>query len=247
MNQIVDRVAYINPTKLSWNLVVGVFCLYELCSQSKPADVCSLEMVLQDEHGDRIHCSIPKANIVVAGNKDAQAMVTKAGQQSKCIALYLEDLELNRMKCTLFGEYVDKVISFMDKPENEPDILVAQLFKPHFYLNEVSVQNSLYASQIFFNPDIADVSFKNSLMKQDERASQPISHIDRQPQYSVSHELSAEAFPIKTIEEIINMTTEILCWIVGTIVSIEVGAIDWFYASCKTCPRKVKENKDRYF
>ncbi|KAL4381573.1 hypothetical protein AHAS_Ahas04G0147000 [Arachis hypogaea] len=65
------------------------------------------------------------------------------------------------MKCTLFGEYVDKVISFMDKPENEPDILVAQLFKPHFYLNEVSVQNSLYASQIFFNPDIADVSFKN--------------------------------------------------------------------------------------
>ncbi|XP_057730123.1 replication protein A 70 kDa DNA-binding subunit B-like [Arachis stenosperma] len=329
MNQIVDRVADINPTKLGWNLVVGVVRLYELCSQSNPADVYSLEMVLQDEQGDRIHCSIPKGNIVVfktlirengiysmrnfivkgnnnfvkttghkyklnfymktcvsrlpsdtfhlnpfsyvpfpeieamvgmnrihlldfigqvVGKENAQDMVTKSGQQSKCIALYLEDLEQNRMKCTLYGESVDKVISFMDKPENEPVILVAQLFKPHFYLNEVSVQNSLYASRVFFNPDIPDVvSFKNSLMKQGERASQPISHIDRQPQYSVSHELSAGAFPVKTIEEILNMTTETLCWVVGTIVSIEVGATDWFYASCKTCPRKVKENKDRYF
>ncbi|XP_057730331.1 replication protein A 70 kDa DNA-binding subunit B-like [Arachis stenosperma] len=245
--------------KVRLNLVVGVVRLYELCSQSNPADVYSLEMVLQDEQGDRIHCSIPKGNIVVfktlihfigqvVGKENAQDMVTKSGQQSKCIALYLEDLEQNRMKCTLYGESVDKVISFMDKPENEPVILVAQLFKPHFYLNEVSVQNSLYASRVFFNPDIPDVvSFKNSLMKQGERASQPISHIDRQPQYSVSHELSAGAFPVKTIEEILNMTTETLCWVVGTIVSIEVGATDWFYASCKTCPRKVKENKDRYF
>ncbi|XLT72247.1 hypothetical protein HN873_028673, partial [Arachis hypogaea] len=173
MNQIVDRVADINPTKLGWNLVVGVVRLYELCSQSNPADVYSLEMVLQDEQGDRIHCSIPKANIVVfktlirengiysmrnfivkgnnnfvkttghkyklnfylktcvsrlpsdtfhlnpfsyvplpeieamvgmnrihlldfigqvVGKENAQDMVTKSGQQSKCIALYLEDL-----------------------------------------------------------------------------------------------------------------------------------------------------------
>ncbi|XLT47446.1 hypothetical protein S245_040709, partial [Arachis hypogaea] len=98
----------------------------------------------------------------VVGKEDTQAMVTKFGQQSKYIALYMEDLEQNRIKCTLFGESMGKVISFMDKPENEPVILVAQLFKPHFYLNEVSVQNSLYASRVFFNTDIADfVSFKN--------------------------------------------------------------------------------------
>ncbi|QHO52666.1 uncharacterized protein DS421_2g41120 [Arachis hypogaea] len=112
----------INPTKLAWNLVVGVVRLYELCSQSNTADVYSLEMVLQDEQGDRIHCSIPKANIVVfktliLGKEDAQAMVIKFGQQSKYIELYLKDLEQNRMKCTLFGKSMDKVISFMDKPE----------------------------------------------------------------------------------------------------------------------------------
>ncbi|RYR74295.1 hypothetical protein Ahy_A02g008959 [Arachis hypogaea] len=153
----------INPTKLAWNLVVGVVRLYELCSQSNTADVYSLEMVLQDEQGDRIHCSIPKANIVVfktlirengihsmknfivqgnnklvkttghkyklsfymktcvsllsMGKEDAQAMVIKFGQQSKYIELYLKDLEQNRMKCTLFGKSMDKVISFMDKPE----------------------------------------------------------------------------------------------------------------------------------
>ncbi|XP_025678174.1 uncharacterized protein [Arachis hypogaea] len=70
----------------------------------------------------------------------------------------LDFIGQNRMKCTLFGESIDKVISFMGKPENEPVILVAQLFKPHFYLKK-----------------------------------------------------------------------ETLCWVVGTIVSIEVGATDWYW------------------
>ncbi|RYR14642.1 hypothetical protein Ahy_B04g071298 [Arachis hypogaea] len=36
------------------------------------------------------------------------------------------------------------------------------------------------------------------------------------------------------------------CWILVTVVSIEVGGSDWYYASCKSCPRKVKENKGHY-
>ncbi|KAL4371559.1 hypothetical protein AHAS_Ahas06G0177900 [Arachis hypogaea] len=50
----------INATKLIWNLVVGVVCLYKIPSSWNSTDVCSLELVLQNEKGDRIHCSIPK-------------------------------------------------------------------------------------------------------------------------------------------------------------------------------------------
>ncbi|QHO08085.1 uncharacterized protein DS421_14g469440 [Arachis hypogaea] len=189
LNQKVDAIADINPTKLAWNLKVGIVCLYEFPS---------MELVLQDERGDRIHCSIPKSNMAVfrtlirehelyfisyenieamvavnknhlldcmghvVGREDVTPLVTKSGEESNFIKLHLEDLEENIMKCTLFGELVDKALGLFDKDDGQPIILVAQLFKPNFYLNEVNVQNSLYASRLFFNSEISDVlAFKN--------------------------------------------------------------------------------------
>ncbi|XLR47918.1 hypothetical protein S83_032578, partial [Arachis hypogaea] len=169
----VDRVADINATKLAWNLVVRVVRLYEIPSSWNPTDVCSLELVLQDEMGDRIHCSIPKANVVVfktvvhcvghiVGKEDVRPMVTKSGQESKCMTLYLEDLEKNKIKCIIFGEMIGKLTPFINKDDGEPLILVAQLFKPNQYLNQINIQNSLYASRVFLNPDFPDVvAFKN--------------------------------------------------------------------------------------
>ncbi|RYR35222.1 hypothetical protein Ahy_A10g050363 [Arachis hypogaea] len=327
--QKVDRVADINATKLAWNLVVGVVHLYEIPSSWNPTDVCSLELVLQDEMGDRIHCSIPKANVVVfkivvrefgiysmrnfivqpnskgvrttshkfklsfymktsvstlssetfqlnpfrfvsfteieevdvvnlnilldcvghiVGKEDVRPIVTKSGQESKCMALYLEDLEKNKIKCTIFGEMIGKLTPFINKDDGEPLILVAQLFKPNQYLNQINIQNSLYASRVFLNPDFPDVvAFKNRLLKESNIGSQRINHIETQPQYSVSDELSGGSFPINTIEEVLNMTYEVSTWVLATIVSVDVGTRDWYYASCKNCPRKVVENKGRYY
>ncbi|KAL4322168.1 hypothetical protein AHAS_Ahas14G0183500 [Arachis hypogaea] len=46
--------------------------------------------------------------------------------------------------------------------DGEPLILVAQLFKANQDLNEINVQNSLYASRMFLNPNFPDVvAFKN--------------------------------------------------------------------------------------
>ncbi|XP_020982381.2 replication protein A 70 kDa DNA-binding subunit B-like [Arachis duranensis] len=327
--QKVDRVADINATKLAWNLVVGVVRLYEIPSSWNPTDVCSLELVLQDEMGDRIHCSIPKANVVVfktvvrefgiysmrnfivqpnskgvrttshkfklsfymktsvstlssetfqlnpfrfvsfteieavdvvnlnilldcvghiVGKEDVRPMVTKSGQESKCMALYLEDLEKNKIKCTIFGEMIGKLTPFINKDDGEPLILVAQLFKPNQYLNQINIQNSLYASRVFLNPDFPDVvAFKNRLLKEGNIGSQRINHIETQHQYSVSDELSGGSFPINTIEEVLNMTYEVSTWVLAAIVSVDVGTRDWYYASCKNCPRKVVENKGRYY
>ncbi|KAL4345435.1 hypothetical protein AHAS_Ahas11G0278100 [Arachis hypogaea] len=58
-------------------------------------------------------------------------------------------------------------------------------------------------------------------------------------------EISAGIVPMQTIKEVLNMTQETSCWIVGNVVSIEVGKDGWFYTSCKTCLKKVVENKDR--
>ncbi|RYR41262.1 hypothetical protein Ahy_A08g037665 [Arachis hypogaea] len=83
---------------------------------------------------------------------------------------------------TVFGEMIGKVTPFVNKNDGEPLILVAQLFKPNQYLNEINVQNSLYASIVFLNPDFPNVvAFKNRLLKEGDIGSQRINHIKSQP------------------------------------------------------------------
>ncbi|RYR39383.1 hypothetical protein Ahy_A09g044898 [Arachis hypogaea] len=86
---------------------------------------------------------------------------------------------------------IGKLTSFINKDDDEPLILVAQLFKPNQYLNQINVQNSLYASRVFLNPDFPNVvAFKNRLLIEGDIGSQRINHIETQPQYSVIDELS---------------------------------------------------------
>ncbi|MED6111581.1 hypothetical protein PIB30_053554, partial [Stylosanthes scabra] len=62
-NEEIDRVSAIKATKLGWNLVVGVVRLYELPNQWISKDATSIKMVLQDQNGDRIHCSIGRTHV----------------------------------------------------------------------------------------------------------------------------------------------------------------------------------------
>ncbi|XP_020969426.1 uncharacterized protein LOC110267912 [Arachis ipaensis] len=84
------------------------------------------------------------------------------------------------------------------------------------------------------------------LIKRGDIKAQRINYIQSQPINSVSDELSGDSLPITTIEEVLNKTNETSCWIQATVVFIEVNGSDCYYALCKSCPRKVKENKGRY-
>ncbi|QHO39133.1 replication protein A 70 kDa DNA-binding subunit A-like [Arachis hypogaea] len=253
LNQKVDAVADINPTKLAWNLKVEIVHLYEFPSKWNPREIYNMELVLQDERGDCINCSIPNSNMAkieamvgvnknhlldksncmghVVGREDVTPLITKSRENAP----------------SLFGELVDKALGLFDKDDGQPIILVAELFKPNFYLNEVNVQNSLYASLLFFNPEIPDVlAIKNRLIKRGDLKAQYINYIHSQPVNLISDELHGGSLPITTIEEVLDKTNKTSCWILATVVSIEVGGCDWYYASCKSCPKKMKENKGRY-
>ncbi|XLR56734.1 hypothetical protein S83_007406 [Arachis hypogaea] len=53
-NCVVD----INPSKLEWSMVEGIVRMYEVPSQWNLDEVFSIEMILQDERGDWIYCTI---------------------------------------------------------------------------------------------------------------------------------------------------------------------------------------------
>ncbi|MED6121415.1 hypothetical protein PIB30_029902 [Stylosanthes scabra] len=154
----------------------------------------------------------------VVAKEDPKDMLTKTGQQTHCMSLYLEDLERNKMKCTVFGDMVGKLEVLAARDDVQPLIVVAQLFKPSVYLNEAYIQNTRYLSQVFLNPDFPEVlEFKKSLMAQGEAATQGIAHVESQPQYSVEGELEGGACVITSIEDVMNLIEETSCWILAKI------------------------------
>ncbi|QHO59216.1 Replication protein A 70 kDa DNA-binding subunit D [Arachis hypogaea] len=128
----------------------------------------------------------------------------------------------HKIKCTLFGELVDQVLPHLERDDGEPFIMVVQLFKSNIYLNSVNIQSTYYVSTCYFNPNIPEViDFKKSLATDFVPCSQRISQLEAQPQYSVRDEISAGIVPVRTIEEVLNIT--------------------------ETCPKKVVQSKDRYW
>ncbi|MED6128098.1 hypothetical protein PIB30_094445 [Stylosanthes scabra] len=62
------------------------------------------------------------------------------------------------MKCTLFGaELVSQFNTFLLRSNVEPLVMVAQLFKPNFYLEETSIQSTFHSSLILLNSNYAEV------------------------------------------------------------------------------------------
>ncbi|XLR69346.1 hypothetical protein S83_020018, partial [Arachis hypogaea] len=228
----------INPNKLAWSLVVGVARLY----------MFSLELVLQDEKGDRIHVTIFKLGLKLFMNRIKEHVVysmqnfivkLKNGQvkttphkyklnfytKTTWAVLPIETFSFNPFKFRSFheleknsstdenllfdyiGEVVgkDKVKGLITRIGDETRHITLQLKDLEYY----------------FNPNLLKViDFKKSQLK-------------TQPQYSITDEINVGIVPVCTIEKVLNMTDKTSCWIVGTIISLDI------------CPKKVVQNKDR--
>ncbi|MED6206681.1 hypothetical protein PIB30_029156 [Stylosanthes scabra] len=63
VHKVVDRDAAVHGKTFQWNLVVRVVRMYEATTQRSPSEVYQVELVLQDESGDRIHFTIPKTHL----------------------------------------------------------------------------------------------------------------------------------------------------------------------------------------
>ncbi|MED6159657.1 hypothetical protein PIB30_117651 [Stylosanthes scabra] len=153
----------------------------------------------------------------------------------------------NKIKCTVFGDMVGKLVQLAARDDIQSLIVVAQLFKPSVYLNESYIQNTRYISQVFLNPDFPEVNeIKMSLLAQGEAATQGIAHVESQPQYSVEGELEGGACTITSIDDVMNLTEETSCWILAKIMSVESTPNSWCYLSCHRCFKKVQEVKNGY-
>ncbi|KAJ1409128.1 Nucleic acid-binding, OB-fold [Sesbania bispinosa] len=85
------------------------------------------------------------------------------GRKTRMMEMELAD-DKGRMRCTVFGNYVDTLKDFVASSVTPLPVVVAQLFKVRLYKGNVVLQNVNNTSRILWNPDIAEATeFRNSL------------------------------------------------------------------------------------
>ncbi|XP_057736330.1 uncharacterized protein LOC130951653 isoform X2 [Arachis stenosperma] len=216
----------------------------------------TIEMVLHDKKGSRIHASLPKAlvkkfcpvaKIIQNGNIDNKELidiiVEVVGNKGRQIVFTFEDLDKNRVTCILFGTLVDHIFPHLDSIGPGP--LIVERAKS--FLDKVHVQSSYYASKLHVNVYIKEVvDSKNRLGSTCQITSQYISHLSSQPSYSESDEINGGLERLKSIEELLNCANEGSYWILASIVRLDVEKDDWFYKGCTRCPQKLEGAEPSY-
>ncbi|QHO56132.1 replication protein A 70 kDa DNA-binding subunit A-like isoform [Arachis hypogaea] len=295
MAETFDYLLDVNPKKLAWNFNVYVVRISEVPNKYNEKEIGSIEMILQDSKGDRIHASIPKSvvarwkgnifefqmyvmsNFIVVGNKtkpkttnsnwilmfsqrttvthinnpsypleafhfrsisdllnaerlddtylfgdyylhylknccvnfvqnlffkidsscsldviaevvrkeDPRDLATSTGKETKRMVVVLEDLENNRIECTLFGEMVDQIRPHFEEGSVEPLIVVLQYFKTSRWNGKTTVQNHFYISKIHIERDLKEGA------------------------WSAADELKHGSVGVKTIEESLNVAKKV--------------------------------------
>nr|XP_025702539.2 replication protein A 70 kDa DNA-binding subunit A-like [Arachis hypogaea] len=177
----------------------------------------------------------------VVGKEDPKELITSKGKETKRLTVILEDLENNRIGCTIFGEMVDQLLRHMQDGRVEPLIVVVQYFKATRWNGKTSVQSHFDISQLHIDSNLKDVAeFRSRLLGGEPSSSVRISQVPSKTAWSGVEELKQGAVSVKTIEEVLIQHEEGPAWIAASIVAINVTKDDWFYKSCRKCPKKVE-------
>ncbi|RYR16665.1 hypothetical protein HN51_067425 [Arachis hypogaea] len=177
----------------------------------------------------------------VVGKDDPRDIITSKGKETKHMVVVIADLDNNNLDCVLFGDMVDQIVPHLEDGRVEPLIVVLQFFKPSRWNDKVSVQSHFDVSKIHVNPDMKEVhDFRKSLLGSVTSNSVRISQVSGHGVQSGAAELKRGGVVVKSIEDALNSTEEGPIWIGGTIVSINADNNDWFYKSCRKCPKKVE-------
>ncbi|XP_073153264.1 replication protein A 70 kDa DNA-binding subunit A-like [Henckelia pumila] len=79
------------------------------------------------------------------------------GRTRRLIDFVLEDTENNRLPCTLWGEFVDKMTNYLEKVDQEAIIVILQMCRAKPYKGEMRVSNVFHITNLIVNEDLKEV------------------------------------------------------------------------------------------
>ncbi|PNY14280.1 replication factor A protein [Trifolium pratense] len=163
--------------------------------------------------------------------KNAMKESEKNGKISKVMDATLEDLEGNRIHCTLWDDYAEKMQRFLDS--NDPSLPVIIILQ----LCSMGVSNSFYGSKLYLNAELPDVaSYIERMNVANVELTQVVSQMSGPPIISVADDLLQT--PRMTIEDLIESTQKCCGSVLAWACEFDMDA-GWFYQACTRCASRI--------
>ncbi|KAK2410175.1 replication protein A 70 kDa DNA-binding subunit [Trifolium repens] len=162
----------------------------------------------------------------------------KNGKISKIIDATLEDLEGNRVHCTLWDDYALLMQRFLETHDPSlPVVIIIQMCKLKKYLGVMGISNAFYGTKLFFNADIPEVTdYVERMNAANVELTQVLSQVSGPPMLSIADDLLQTRR--MTIEDLIESTEKcygtVLAW--ACEIDNEPG---WCYQACTRCASRI--------
>ncbi|WJX65469.1 hypothetical protein P8452_50127 [Trifolium repens] len=170
--------------------------------------------------------------------KTAMKETQKNGKINKVMDATLEDLEGNRVHCTLWDEFAFKMQQFLDTHDPAlPVVIIFQLCKLKKYLGFMGISNSFHGSKLYLNADLAEATnYIERMNASNVELTQGVSQMTGPTVISIADDLLQT--PRMTIEDLIEATEKchgsVLAWTCEF--ATDAG---WFYQACTKCSSRI--------
>ncbi|MCH79284.1 ATP-dependent DNA helicase PIF1 [Trifolium medium] len=170
--------------------------------------------------------------------KNSMKETQKNRKISKIMDATLEDLEGNRIHCTLWDDYAVKMLQFLDSHDPSlPVILILQLCKLKKYLGSMGVSNSFYESKLFLNVDLPQVTaYIERMNAANVELTKVVSQMSGPAVLNVADDLLHT--PRMTIEDLIESTQKCSGSVLAWACEFDMDA-GWFYQACTKCASRI--------
>ncbi|KAL3639807.1 hypothetical protein CASFOL_014775 [Castilleja foliolosa] len=165
------------------------------------------------------------------------------GKRARLIEVVLEDLSGRQLNCTLWGSYVDEMLSFESNLTAETPVLILQMVRAKIYREKVTISSSFEVTQIITQSKIID-NFRSQLKIDDNEATKSISRGSLTLSRMEFDDLAngnLKCYPVDNVYTVDQESTFWTCAIVASFVG------DWWYLACTRCHRKLLESGDEFF
>ncbi|XP_035840371.1 uncharacterized protein LOC110914351 [Helianthus annuus] len=159
---------------------------------------------------------------------------TKMGKDSKYMNLQLLDEEGIKLNCTLWDEYCDEMIGYIQSHKEEVHVVLLVLF------GKTTLSNAFHITRLFINADIEEIrSFRTKFVEKIcKTSSNGQKSIGSSGSISVADDFLVK-HPFSNFRDITLLDKPCEVIVLGTIMGVD-DKDDWYYLGCEECTRKVE-------
>ncbi|RAL54316.1 hypothetical protein DM860_001444 [Cuscuta australis] len=165
--------------------------------------------------------------------------IGKSGTKVRVMDIWLEDLDGEKISCTLWSSYVDQLLDYLNQQPLHPTVAIMQFCQGAVY-NDMNKASTFYdVTKLILDQDFLPIlEFKKHLKAKGVKPQNVLS-------FSASTSKSEpSSIEIKTLQQITE-NYEGRAWILCKVIGFEQHGA-WCYTSCKKCSKKLSPTNGIY-